>query len=437
MNLYLGIDFGTSGARCVVIDGSANIRFEGRYGFDMAMVEDLAGCWQSALFAMLEQIPLDLRQAMGAIAINGTSSTVMLCSSGGEPVGTPLLYNDACGASVLEQVRNIAPANHVVISATSSLVKLLWMSQLSTFSDAKYFLHQADWLAFFLHGQLGISDYHNALKLGYDVENLKYPEWIERLNLPVELPKVLAPGSAIALITPSISTRFGFPLDCVVCAGTTDSIAAFLASGAISVGEAVTSLGSTLAIKLLSRTRIDNSQYGIYSHRFPCFDEAEQETLWLVGGASNTGGAVLRQFFSNADLERLSGEIDATKTSKLDYYPLSKPGERFPVNDANLRPRLEPRPDNDAEFLHGLLESIARIEARGYELLQKLGAEKLSRVYTAGGGAANATWTNIRKRYLKVTVEPSANTEAAYGTALLAMRGSQLLCKSARFQYVY
>lgn len=423
MRLYLGIDFGTSGARCAVIDESANICFEGRYGFDMAVVEDLAACWLHALFTMLEQIPGDLRQAISAIAINGTSATVMLCSSTGEPVDTHLLYNDARGASVLEQVRNIAPPNHVVTSATSSLVKLLWMSLSPTFSEAKYFLHQADWLAFLLHGQLGITDYHNALKLGYDVENLKYPQWLCTLNIPIELPKVLVPGSALAPITPQISTRFGFPENCVVCAGTTDSIAAFLASGAISVGEAVTSLGSTLAIKLLSRTRIDNSQYGIYSHRFPCFDEAEQETLWLVGGASNTGGAVLRQFFSNADLERLSGEIDATKSSKYDYYPLSKPGERFPVNDANLQPRLEPRPDNDAEFLHGLLESIARIEARGYELLQKLGADKLSRVYTAGGGAANPTWTNIRATYLNVPVEPSVNTEAAYGTALLAMRG--------------
>ena len=85
---------------------------------------------------------------------------------------------------------------------------------------------------------------------------------------------------------------------------------------------------------------------------------------------------------------------------------------------------MEPRPDNPVEFLHGLLESIARIEAHGYELLQQMGADKLTFVYTAGGGAANDTWTAIRQRYLKVPVVSSVNTEAAYGTALLAMRGS-------------
>ena len=39
---------------------------------------------------------------------------------------------------------------------------------------------------------------------------------------------------------------------CLVVGGTTDSIAAFLAAGADSVGDAVTSLGSTVAIKRLS-----------------------------------------------------------------------------------------------------------------------------------------------------------------------------------------
>jgi hypothetical protein len=32
-------------------------------------------------------------------------------------------------------------------------------------------------------------------------------------------------------------------------------------------GQAVSSLGSTLAVKLLSETRVDNADYGVYSHR--------------------------------------------------------------------------------------------------------------------------------------------------------------------------
>jgi D-ribulokinase len=414
MDFYLGLDFGTSGARAVVIDEVAHIHTQVQYPWATADAE-LVTSWQKALFTLLAQIPEALRRGMRAIAINGTSSTVLLCDGDGNPVDAPLLYNDARGSSVLEELRNIAPPNHTVLSATSSLAKLRWMMQLPSFGEARYFLHQADWLAFLLHGQLGISDYHNTLKLGYDVEKLQYPEWLEALQIPIQLPKVLTPGSPIGVIRSEISQQFLFPSNCLVCAGTTDSIAAFLASGAKSLGEAVTSLGSTLVLKFLSRTRVEDARYGIYSHRLG--------DLWLTGGASNTGGAVLREFFSNAELENLSREIDASKASPLDYYPLLKVGERFPINDPNLSPRLTPRPENPVEFLHGLLESIARIETQGYGLLQKLGADSLTHVYTAGGGAKNPTWTAIRQRNLKVPVTSSTNTEAAYGTALLAQRG--------------
>lgn len=417
MDCYLGIDFGTSGARAMVIDDEATILQEVRYPWETSAVPDLTSTWKTALLTLLANIPGELRREIKAIAINGTSSTVLLVDAAGQPVTTPLLYNDGRGVVVLEQLSHIAPPQHTVLSATSSLAKLLWMSQLPNFSEAEYFLHQADWLAFLLHGHLGISDYHNALKLGYDVVQLQYPEWLLQLNLPIQLPKVLPPGTPVAELRPEIVSDFGFPRDCVVCAGTTDSIAAFVASRAKSPGQAVTSLGSTLVVKLLSRTRVEDARYGIYSHRLG--------DLWLTGGASNTGGAVLRKFFTDAELESLSREIDCSQASPWDYYPLLQPGDRFPINDPNLPPRLSPCPENPVEFLHGLLESIARIEAQGYLLLQQLGTEPLTHVYTAGGGAANKVWTAIRRRHLKVPVKASTQTEAAYGTALLAKRRNQ------------
>ena len=416
MSLYLGLDFGTSGARSLVVDRDGTIHFQASYPFVNRSSKAAFKEWKAALMSLIEQIPQRLRSLIGAIALDGTSSTVLLCDAGGQPVAEPILYNDARASDVLDHVRAIAPPNHTVLSATSSFAKLVWASQQPDFSSVRYFLHQADWLAFLLHGQLGISDYHNSLKLGYDVERLCYPDWIESLPFRELLPCVLAPGTAIAEVNGAIANRLGLSRHCIVCAGTTDSIAAFLASGAKTPGEAVTSLGSTLVLKLVSQTRVEDNHFGIYSHRLG--------DLWLVGGASNTGGAVLRQFFSDVELATLSQQIPAHQESLLDYYPLLKPGDRFPINDPHLLPRLEPRPDDRREFLHGLLESMARLEAEGYRLLQSSGANKLERVYTAGGGAANQPWCTIRERHLKVPVQRSPQTEAAYGVAQLAMLGS-------------
>ena len=423
-SLYLGIDFGTSGARAIAINKAGQIQAQTSFRFGNDSLH-LTNTWQTALFSLLEQLPVEIRQQLSAIAINGTSSTVLICDAQGIPLDQPILYNDARGLAVIEQVKAIAPPNHTVVSATSSFAKLLWWSatvgdRTSVACSKTYFLHQADWLAFLLHGQLGISDYHNALKLGYDVSELCYPNWMQDLPTSFKLPQVVAPGTPIGNVTGAILERYPrgvvtqlhLPSDCLVCAGTTDSIAAFLASGANSPGEAVTSLGSTLVLKLLSKTRVDDARYGVYSHRLG--------DLWLVGGASNTGGAVLKHFFTDAELKHLSEQIQPERESLLDYYPLLTPGDRFPINDPQLQPRLEPRPDSPVEFLHGLLESMARIEARGYRLLQELGATPLSHVYTAGGGAKNAVWGEMRSRHLQVPVLTSAQTEAAYGTALLA-----------------
>jgi D-ribulokinase len=418
MNYSLGIDFGTSGARAIAIDSQKAICAQVSQPFTAA--SPTAQSWQDTLLALIQRIPADIRKKIRAIAINGTSSTVVLCDRFGSAITEPILYNDARGAALLPRLEAFfaqpqyanAPCQATVLSATSSLIKLLWWQQQPYFSQASYLMHQADWLAFLLHGKPGISDYHNSLKLGYDVARLEYPSWMSDLDVLPLLPTIVSPGTPIAPVKAAIATQLGLPADCQVCAGTTDSIAAFLASGANTPGAAVTSLGSTLVLKLLSTTPIENSAAGIYSHRLG--------DLWLVGGASNTGGAVLKAFFSDAELKHLSQQIDPTIPSPLNYYPLLKPGDRFPINDPSLPPRLEPRPQNPCQFLHGLLESIARIEAEGYQRLQDLGATPLSAVYTAGGGAQNPTWAAIRQRYLPVPVQKASQTEAAYGTASLA-----------------
>ncbi|MEL7508490.1 MAG: FGGY-family carbohydrate kinase, partial [Cyanobacteria bacterium J06554_1] len=130
--------------------------------------------------------------------------------------------------------------------------------------------------------------------------------------------------------------------------------------------------------------------------------------------------AVLQHYFTDEQLQSLSSQIDTSRSSGLDYYPLLQPGERFPINDPQLEPQLAPRPTDSVQFLHGLLESMARIEALGYQKLTDLGGGTVKRVYTAGGGAQNQTWLLLRSQALGIPLPPSIHTEAAYGTARLA-----------------
>jgi hypothetical protein len=78
----------------------------------------------------------------------------------------------------------MAPPQHTATASTSTLCKLLTWHQQGTWQAAQAagqqpgLLHQADWLASLLHGRRDVTDWNNALKLGYDPGCTSYPQWL-------------------------------------------------------------------------------------------------------------------------------------------------------------------------------------------------------------------------------------------------------------------
>ena len=404
MTTTLGIDVGTSGVRAVIIGpGAAQAACSVR--LDPARRRDAAAVW-AAVTTVLSGLDLS---RVAALAVDGTSGTILPIAKDGTPAGPLSLYSDAAADPVCGATMACAPES-AALGATSPLARAI---ALQRGPNVARIVHEADWIAGQFSGCFNISDENNALKTGYDPIARAWPLWLESVGMAItKLPQVVAPGTAIGRITASAAKRFGLPPGAVVAAGTTDGCASFLATGADQPGDAVTALGSTMTLKLWADRPVSAPDFGVYSHRI-C-------GRWLVGGASNTGGAVLARFFAPEQLRALSEHIDPSLRSPCDFYPLLAPGERFPINDRTLPPRLTPRPADDTAFLNGLLEGIARIEALGYRRLAELGTPPVRRVLTVGGGAANRGWTAIRARVLGVPVEAATATEAAQGAAILA-----------------
>ncbi len=354
------------------------------------------------------------RHETSAIAVDGTSSTLLLADSAGHPLTPALMYNDQRASAQKAALAALAPPHAPVHSPSSSLAKLLWLLK-HTCTPASHALHQSEWVSGRLCGRYDLGDENNCLKLGYDPVGQSWPTWMKKLQLPQGiLPSVVSPGTIMGAISRASAASTGLPEDCLIIAGTTDSTAAALAAGLEQPGDALTSLGSTLVCKLLSDTPLFDSRYGIYSHRI--FGK------WLTGGASNVGGTVLRRYFSDEELETLSTRIDPARSLCLDYYPLPGKGERFPVNDPEMLPRLTPVPRDPARFLQGLLEGITRVEKSAYNRLRELGAGCPKRVFSSGGGAENAVWSTMRRRLLGCPVLPARQLQAAYGAAQIAHR---------------
>jgi len=420
--LFLGIDVGTSGVRACAIDGAERVVGAASVALpaprqDGAAIDQEPGYWWRAACDAIQALgnSVDLKDVW-RIAVDGTSGTLLLTDAAGRPCSPGLMYNDARASKEAARIKAAAPAESGAHGPSAALAKLLYLLGTSVRAHARHALHQADWIAGRLAGRFGTSDENNALKLGYDPVTRSWPAWLDQLQVPRDLlPQVLVPGATIGPIDPAVAARLGLPETAIICAGTTDGVASFIATRAAAPGDAVTALGTTLVLKLLSDQPIFAPAQGVYSHRLG--------DRWLAGGASNTGGGALLAHFSAERMAELTPQLDPARPTGLDYYPLPKPGERFPVSDPQLAPRVTPRPADDVQFFQGLLEGIAAVEGLAYQALRDLGAPALSQVISIGGGARNAAWTMIRQRVLGVPVSVAEETEASFGTALLALHG--------------
>lgn len=423
-DLVLGIDVGTSGVRACGVDADGKIRGLASAALPPArrdgdaVEQDPEHWWHATLSAIRKLGETVSLARIARVAVDGTSGTLLLIDALGRPCSAGLMYNDARSAAEAARIAGILPRDSGAHGSGSALAKLLHMMGRNETGSARHAVHQADWIAGRLSSRHGVSDENNALKLGYDPAARAWPDSLDRLGVPRDLlPEVLVPGEPFATIDPAVADAIGLPKSAVIVAGTTDGVAAFIATGADRLGDAVTSLGTTLVVKLLADQPIFAPEQGVYSHRLG--------DLWLAGGASNTGGAALLTHFSVAEMESMAPDLAPDQPTGLDYYPLPRPGERFPISDPMLPARVTPRPAEDYRFFQGLLEGIACVEARAYRQLALLGAPALRRVISTGGGARSDAWTAIRRRVLGVQVATAEHTEACYGAALLALRGIQ------------
>ena len=417
-DLSVGVDLGTSGIRSAVLDVDGTVLATAKASYPDTNPDyiDARVWWRGAANCITAQIAtlrdLGINPARVArIGVDGTSGSMVLTDATLTPVTRGLMYNSSGFTAEASLIAQHAPDPHISRGSNSATARALRLVAQDTGNRAVHLLHQADYIAAMLMGRGGFSDDNNALKTGYDPETGVWPDWFDAIGLAKLVPTVLPAGAIAAPIAQNVAAALGLPEGTDIHVGTTDSTAAFLAAAPMKIGAAVTSLGTTLAIKILSDTRIEAPEIGLYSHRVG--------GGWLVGGASNTGGGVLKSLFTVDELTALSAQIDPASPGAYNYYPLLQAGERFPINDPDLKPRMTPRPDSDVDYLYGLLSSIARIEAQCYEEIAARGGPRPTPLFTAGGGASNPVWTKIRARLIGCDIQTASQTEAAVGTARL------------------
>ena len=201
--LYMGIDVGTQGVRCVVADEAGRLAAAKSIPFETLNIAETAGWyeqspehWQGAAEAAIRDCAAQLRAAgrspreIRAVSIDGTSGTVVALDAEHRPLTPGIMYNDPRAGAQAAKVREALAAQEKKLGykfgASFSLPRILWVRDNlpEVYERTRVFAHQADYVAGLLCGEYAASDFSNALKTGYDLIERRWPEEIQESGSP-------------------------------------------------------------------------------------------------------------------------------------------------------------------------------------------------------------------------------------------------------------
>lgn len=425
---FIGIDIGTQGARVVMLDhkGKQLIAVEDAFTLTAGQSETQSpqqwwrycyGLLQSVCRALAGEIDLS---SVKAITATSTSGTIIPLDKNNEPLHEAIMYSDTRSAEQALRCRGMALASgyrgYTGFNSSSGLPKMLWFMENypQKRRELNRFIHAADFITGKLSGNFSATDHTNALKSGFDVRTLQWPDYLFDA-LPLQrkwLPDTVSLGTPVGVIKKELAKELHLSPHTIVTAGLTDGCASQVASGAVNAGNWNTTIGTTLVIKGVTRNEIIDPSGALYCHRHP-------QGYWMPGGASNTGAGWVNRMFDPAR----TGEFNAAAarlipTGKL-AWPLMHHGERFPFAAPQAR-GFAPDQVKESELFAAYLEGVAYIERYAYEKIMDLSGEKVEQVFAAGGGSLSDTWLTIRSSVLDLPIRKMKNVSGAAGAAIVA-----------------
>ncbi|HET7488683.1 MAG TPA: FGGY family carbohydrate kinase [Acidimicrobiales bacterium] len=432
MALAVGVDVATAEVRAVAADADGRLRASGAAPLPAPVcprpgeVEQDAGAWWPAVATALHRLTAALgREASSieAVSVCATSGTVVALDGRGQPLGPALLYADQRARREAERAQAAGGTRWarlgMRVQPSFGLAKWGWLA--AAYQDQVARLaHPSDLVVERLVGARAPTDWSTALKSGYDpLAGQWATEALAALGIGERLvPDVAPPATLAGVVAAEAAAATGLPAGAAVRLGMTDACASQLASGAGTPGRFVSVLGTTLVLKGASRELVTDPGGAVYSHRHP-------GGWWLPGGASSTGGAVLRARFAGLDLAGLDAAAAEHGPARSVTYPLVGRGERFPFAAPDAEGfELDADEGDVVDRYRAALEGVAFVERLGYERLAALGAPATGPVATTGGGAGSAVWNRVRATVLGVPLIATPAATTALGACVLAAAGS-------------
>lgn len=455
MTLAIGIDLGTSGVKCVLLEDASRVIDQAVRPISTSIPcvgwsEQNADDWVDLVFSCMDDLATDHASKMGAVVglgLSGQMLSALLLDKDHKPLRPAILWNDqraiAQCAQLKARVADIGMRTNGTPDPGITAPKLLWLAQHEPqiMDAARMLLLAKDYVRLALTGELaseptdaGGTQLLDCASGTWDSELCRAVGWS-----PDHLPPLTQPWKEAGGLRPGLARRWGLRPNLPVAAGAGDNMAATLGAGAAAPGDAVLSVGTSGVSCMVDDQFHPGPHHAILTsahaapHAFLSMGVVMSATAaldWTARlGAINAGTlAQQAQAFASDGL--------------IEQAPVFLPclsGIRTPANVPAAAGRMEGlHPGVDLAMLgYATLEGVAFQFADCVAAQRSVGVRP-THFLAVGGGTRSALWMRLIATAIDETlVLPNgADNAGPAGAARLAMVASgqsiDLLCEPLR-----
>lgn len=443
MKTILVLNMGMKSIRSIIFDNEGNKLASAALPIETSLsgecvTQNPCEWWEKAQKVIRETVEETAGITVDYLTVTTSSSCLVSVDEEGEPLGPCIMVSDKRAVYESDFLKNnclfetVKKESGLDADPYLMLPKALWIknNQRESFNKVYKFLASNDYLIAKFTGRF-VTDYMNAQKWHYDVEQRKYPEaLLKDIGIPLGfLPEVLAPGEYVGDISSRAAKETGLPCSVKVIASTYDAICSFIGSGVSQAGEASDVSGTVTVFRAAIDRKIQMPLTRI--QQIPYFEG----NMHIVGGSNNLGGGLIEWvkqcYYQNETLpyelmEKDAGEA-ALGAGGVIFLPYLL-GERAPIWDYNARGvffGLE-RMHTRKEMTRAVFESTGFIDLDMIAAIEETGM-KVNSIRLSGGLARLNLISQIKADITgrEVLVLSEFETTAT-GAAMIALFGQRV-----------
>lgn len=437
-NYVIGLDLGTTSAKACVFNRVGRLIAEAEelvsseYPQVGWVQQDAAAVERSAVLAVRNALLKAgvAKEELTAIGFSAAMHSLVPVSAEGTPLSPAFIWSDGRGTEQADRLadeerQRLYAKTGTPIHPMSPFLKLLWMKEsgFEPYRQAAYFMSIKEYLIYTWFGKRVI-DYSMASATG--LFSPYSHQWdLEMLDLvgvkTSQLSEIVPPTTLLGTIKKEIAEEMGIPATLPVAIGAADGQLANLGIGALLPGEVAVSVGTSGAIRQVTKEAKVSGRGETFCYSFT-------EDSYIIGGPTNNGGIALqwlKQLLNDqGSYESFLAEAGASAPGAegLLFLPYIN-GERAPLWNQRARGNFYGMTvaHTKAHYVRAVLEGITfNLYQIGRALEQLAGPPR--KIYVNGGLSRSPIWLQMMADIFEAEIYVSENHHsAAWGAAWTAL----------------